>query len=87
VSFACPSPIGAKTSAPTSNGREEPVLEPLQYWGWWALAPQGIYFREAPGSPRLARVRLKFFDLTSRRITELTTLEKPVNQTIPVICL
>jgi hypothetical protein len=32
-------------------------------------------------------VRLKFFDLTSRRITELTTLEKPVNQTIPVICL
>jgi Tol biopolymer transport system component len=69
------------------NGREEPVLESLQYWGWWALAPQGIYFLEEPELPRLAKVRLKFFDLASKRITELATLEKPVNRTTPSICL
>ena len=69
------------------NGREEPVLESLQYWGWWALAPQGIYFLEEPESPRLAKVRLEFFDLASKRITELATLEKPVNHSIPAICL
>jgi eukaryotic-like serine/threonine-protein kinase len=69
------------------NGREELVLEPLQYWGWWALAPEGIYFLEAPESPRLAKVWLKFFDLASKRITELAALEKPVNRTIPAICL
>jgi Tol biopolymer transport system component len=69
------------------NGREELVLEPLQYWGWWALAPQGIYFLEEPELPRLAKVRLKFFDLASKRITELATLEKPVNRTTPSICL
>jgi hypothetical protein len=40
-----------------------------------------------PESPRLAKVGLKFFDLASKRITELAALEKPVNRTIPAICL
>jgi hypothetical protein len=69
------------------NGREEPVLESLQYWGWWALAPQGIYFLEASESLRFGRVRLKFLDLASKRITELAALGMPVNYAAPAICL
>jgi Tol biopolymer transport system component/DNA-binding winged helix-turn-helix (wHTH) protein len=69
------------------NGREEPVLPSLQYRGWWALAPQGVFFLEQPESPPRAKVRLKFLDLASQRITELTTLEKPVNFTVRGICL
>ena len=61
------------------NGREEPVLESLQYWGLWALAPKGVYFLEQPELPRHAKVRLRFLNLASRRITELATLDKPVN--------
>jgi len=69
------------------NGREEPVLESLQYWGWWALAPQGIYFLEASESLRFGRVRLKFLDLASKRITELAAMGMPVNDAAPAICL
>jgi serine/threonine protein kinase len=69
------------------NDREEPVLESLQYWGWWALAPQGIYFLEASESLRFGRVRLKFLDLASKRITELAALGMPVNYAAPAICL
>jgi eukaryotic-like serine/threonine-protein kinase len=63
------------------DGREEAVLESLRYWGWWALAPKGIYFLEQsePGSPRRAKVRLKFLELASRRITELAVLDEPVD--------
>jgi Tol biopolymer transport system component/DNA-binding winged helix-turn-helix (wHTH) protein/predicted Ser/Thr protein kinase len=67
------------------NGREEPVLESLQYWGWWALAPKGVYFIEQPESPR--HVRLKFLDLASKRITELATLDKPVSPHISTIAV
>ena len=44
----------------SANGLEEPVIESLQYWGWWALAPQGIYFLEQPATPGPAKVHLKF---------------------------
>jgi serine/threonine protein kinase/DNA-binding winged helix-turn-helix (wHTH) protein/sugar lactone lactonase YvrE len=67
------------------NGREEPVLGSLQYWGWWALAPPGVYFLEQPEIPRHAKVRLKFLDLASGRITVLATLDKPISQTTAAI--
>jgi Tol biopolymer transport system component/DNA-binding winged helix-turn-helix (wHTH) protein len=69
------------------HGREEPVLESLQHWGWWSLAPQGVFFLEQPESPRPANVRLKFLDLASQRITDLATLEKPVETTERGICV
>jgi len=69
------------------NGREERVLEALQYWGWWALASQGVYFFEQPESPRRAKVRLKFLDLASHRITELASLEKAISVWNPVMSL
>ena len=62
-----------------TNGREESVLESLQFWGWWALGPQGVYFLEQPQTPRNAKVRLKFLDPATKRIRDLATLEKPVN--------
>jgi Tol biopolymer transport system component/DNA-binding winged helix-turn-helix (wHTH) protein len=70
-----------------AKGREEPVLESLQHWGWWALAPKGIYFFEQPQSPPQASARLKLFDLTSKRTTQLATLEKPLSQETAVVTL
>ncbi len=70
-----------------SKGREEPVLASLQHWGWWALAPRGIYFFEQPESPSQAGARLKFLDLKSERITDLATLEKPLNQSTAAVTL
>jgi hypothetical protein len=64
-------------SAP--NGREEPVLGSLQIWGWWALAPKGVYFLEQLDPRFRGKVHLKFLDLSSNRITDLATLEKPVS--------
>jgi len=65
----------------TPNGREEPVLVSLQLWGWWALAPKGVYFLEQPDSRfgESGRVHLKFLDLSSNRVTELATIDKPVS--------
>ena len=70
-----------------SKGREEEVLPSLQYWGWWALAPRGIYYFELPQSPPQARERLKFFDLVSKRTTQLATLEKPLDQSTAAVTL
>jgi len=58
---------------------EEPVLESLQRWGWWALGPSGIFFLEAADQPGIPKIHLKFLDLSSKRITDLRTLEYPVN--------
>ncbi|MGA7411838.1 MAG: hypothetical protein WBW33_15270 [Bryobacteraceae bacterium] len=55
------------------NGREEPVLESLQDWGWWALAPQGVYFLEQQEIPFHSKARLRFLDLATKRISELAT--------------
>ena len=71
----------------TPNGREEPVLGSLQLWGWWALAPKGVYFLEHPDSGfghdgdlgGSGQVRLKFLDLSSNRITDLAAIDKPVS--------
>ena len=49
--------------------------------------PQGVFFLEQPESPRRANVRLKFLDLASQRITDLATLEKPVETTERGICV
>jgi Tol biopolymer transport system component/DNA-binding winged helix-turn-helix (wHTH) protein len=50
------------------NRSEEPVLPSLQSWGWWTLAPNGIYFLEEQGGI----ISLKHFD-PSRRATVLVT--------------
>jgi Tol biopolymer transport system component len=42
-------------------GSEQPVLESLEWWGWWALGPNGIYFFEAV-PPKSTMVHLKLLD-------------------------
>lgn len=69
------------------RGHEEPVLASLQHWGWWALAPHGIYYFEQPESSPQAGARLKFLDLVSERTTQLATLEKPLNQVTAAVTL
>lgn len=73
------------------NAVEEPVLESLQYWGWWTLGQDGIYFLEKAEMPGAAawyadgifneytNVHLKFLDLASKRVTELATFEYPLD--------
>jgi Tol biopolymer transport system component/DNA-binding winged helix-turn-helix (wHTH) protein len=68
----------------TSNGKEEPVLESLQEWGWWALGPRAVYFFDLPGSVH-PRVHLKVFETAERRIRELATLPYPVLVATPAI--
>lgn len=62
-----------------TDGAEEPVLESLQRWGWWAVGPNGVFFLEAAEQPGLPKIHLKFLDLSSKRITDLRMLEYPVN--------
>jgi hypothetical protein len=69
------------------DGREEAVLGSLQYWGWWALAPQRVYFLERVESPRPGKVHLKLLDLESQRITEVASLDKALGSLSPVMCL
>ena len=67
-----------------SDGKEEPVLESLQQWGWWALGSGVIYFLELPDSlPR--QVHLKEFDIAQHRVRELATLTYPVQAATPTL--
>jgi Tol biopolymer transport system component/DNA-binding winged helix-turn-helix (wHTH) protein len=62
-----------------SERAEELVLASLQYWGWWAFGPNGVFFFEREGELTSAKVHLKFLNLTSKQITDLKTVEYPVN--------
>lgn len=68
------------------DGKEEPVLESLQQWGWWALARKSIYFFELPRSVH-SQVHLKAFDIAERRTRELGTVRYPVMSATPAIAV
>jgi Tol biopolymer transport system component len=59
-------------------GSEQPVLESLEWWGWWALGPKGIYFFQAV-APRSPRVHLNFLDQATNRVYDLAALTKDVS--------
>jgi Tol biopolymer transport system component/DNA-binding winged helix-turn-helix (wHTH) protein len=68
----------------TPNSKEEPILESLQEWGWWALSPRMIYFLEF--SPSVTpRVQLKSLSLSDGRITGIIRLPNPVVGETPAI--
>lgn len=70
----------------TPNNKEEPVLNSLQEWGWWALSPRMIYFLEF--SPSLgAGVQLKSLSLSDGRIAEIIRLPNPVVSETPAIAV
>lgn len=68
----------------TPAGKEEPVLESLQEWGWWALGPGFVYFFETPRSLN-PRVHLKVLDIPKGEIRELCTLRSPVLTSTPAM--
>lgn len=68
------------------DGKEEPVLESLQEWGWWALASRSIYFFELSRSLH-PQVHLKAFDIAARRIRELGTVRYPVTSATATIAV
>ena len=68
-----------------SRGREEPVLDSLQHWGWWTLAPDRIYYLESPDPVSGAKVHLKMLDLTARTTHNLAVLDKPITGGSPVL--
>ena len=84
-----------RLSLEPGTGAEQPVMESLQDWGWWALGPEGIFFLEAvpvaafvpfvAGPPQLGVARLKFLDQTTNRLYELAKSEKSVTRATPTL--
>ena len=69
--------VGGLWRMPIAGGEETPVLDRIApgYWGYWAIAKDGIYFVERP-DPKFAAT-LNFFSLATKRITQIAKLEKP----------
>jgi dipeptidyl aminopeptidase/acylaminoacyl peptidase len=59
-------------------GAEEPVLDSLKYYGWWALGSKGIFFLEREEERPNSKVHLKFLDVESRKVIDLRTLPYPI---------
>jgi Tol biopolymer transport system component len=64
---------------PAAGGAEERVLESVRF-GYWAVAPSGIYFIDFD-VPSDAPRPVKFFDFQSRQVTQLGTVENTVSWT------
>lgn len=62
----------------SSDAREEPVIDSLQDWGWWAIAPQGVFFVRAVGPRKDTGLHLMFFDLAAKQTREVTPLSTAV---------
>jgi hypothetical protein len=61
---------------PADGGEEVRVLESLRF-GYWAVARHGIYFIDFDG-PTAAPRPVKFFNIQSRQVTQVGTVEKGV---------
>jgi Tol biopolymer transport system component len=59
-------------SIPTNGGEEVRLTNSLEagYWGYWAVAEDGIYYLDTTGRPGIA-----FFDITARRTARMFDLE------------
>jgi Tol biopolymer transport system component/DNA-binding winged helix-turn-helix (wHTH) protein len=62
-------------TVPTAGGSEERITEALHhgYWGHFAVVESGLYFLDADAKPRPA---ILFYDVHSRRVTPVLTLDK-----------
>jgi dipeptidyl aminopeptidase/acylaminoacyl peptidase len=80
----------ALKGADNNDKREQPVLDSLEHWGWWALAKEGVYFfnAEPAGSsgiffdvqpPPKQKVKLNYLNLATGIRSELTTLDRAVS--------
>ena len=57
---------------PTSGGEETEVIAALEpeYWGYWAVVENGIYYLDTTEKPAIA-----FFDFTTHRTRRVFDLE------------
>ncbi len=60
---------------PVEGGEESLILDQLQagYWDSWAVVEEGIYFIDRETKPHAT---IKFFSFASRRVTQITAIEK-----------
>ena len=64
--------------APVNGGQETKVVDepPKDYWGYFAVGPDGLYFLGETGTPQKQRPGFKFFDFTTHKITVMGDMEK-----------
>ncbi len=62
-------------------GGSETMLIPQSLAGWWAASDQGIYFAEiaARGEFQHPPIPIKFWNYTTRKISNVTVIEKPIH--------
>ncbi|MGB9204402.1 MAG: hypothetical protein WCB94_10590, partial [Terriglobales bacterium] len=63
---------------PVDGGQEIKVTNdpPKNYWGYYAVGPDGLYFVGDTGTPSKSRPGFKFFDFRTRKITVMGDMEK-----------
>jgi Tol biopolymer transport system component len=64
---------------PSEGGDETPVLDLPEagYWGYWALADDGIYYVNTAAKPR---PRVEFFSFATRKVKRIAEVEKELQQ-------
>ena len=60
---------------PVAGGEETFVFDLIkpEFWGYWALAEDGVYFLNPDVKPRPA---MQFFSFTTHRVTQIAVLQK-----------
>jgi Tol biopolymer transport system component/DNA-binding winged helix-turn-helix (wHTH) protein len=63
---------------PVNGGQEIKVTNepPKNYWGYYAVGPDGLYFLGETGTPSKRHAGFKFFDFRTRKITVMGDMEK-----------
>ena len=64
--------------APVNGGQETEVVDepPADYWGYFAVGRDGLYFIGDTGTPPKSRPGFKFFDFATRKITAMGNMDK-----------
>ena len=70
----------------SGSGIEEPVLDSLQQWGWWALGSDFIYFLELPNVAN-PKVQLRVMNIKSHQVNQLAQLTFPVMSITPALAI
>jgi Tol biopolymer transport system component len=75
MGYAKDADVGGVWKVPVNGGEETAILDlpKVEFWGYWALVKDGIYFVDAEASPRPA---LRFFDFGSSRVSHVVDLDK-----------
>ncbi len=63
------------------SGGQDELMVKRTVPGWWSVCDQGIYFAEIPGGGEFQDppTLIKFWNYATRKISEVTLIEKPIN--------